>query len=98
LSFELIGIGVRQRDVIPVEVAHHHVGSILQRRQYSPAYLLPNRHLCRVGKQPVAPIAQRQSGINDDLAVLDLHHTGETAYSQRLHSKNLDMHVMLRQS
>jgi len=62
------------------------------------AHLLSNRYLCRVGKKPVAPVAQRQSGINDDLAVLDLHHTGETAYAQRLRSKNLNMHIMPRQS
>jgi hypothetical protein len=64
-----------------VEVAQHHVGGIFQRGHDFAADLLPNRHLGWVRKPPIAVVAQSQPRVNDDLALLDLHHAGEATYS-----------------
>ena len=54
-----------------MDVTYHHIGGILQRRDDFPTHAFPDRHLCRVRKQPVALGYQRQARVNDNPAVLD---------------------------
>ena len=59
LRFELVGVGIWQGNMIPVEVAHDHIGGVFQGCHDFPADLLSNRHLYRVGEQPMTSVAQR---------------------------------------
>jgi hypothetical protein len=68
--------------VIAMEMAHHHISRIPQLYLYPPAHLLAHRHLGRVGEQSFAPIPERHAWVDDDLAILDLHHAGETVHAE----------------
>jgi hypothetical protein len=90
VGLQLVGIGVRCRDMIPVEAAHDHVASILKGRDDPPSHLLPDHHLVRMGKQPISPAPQRQAGVADDLAIPHLGQTSQATYCERSRSWALD--------
>lgn len=64
-----------------MEVTQHNIRCVLWRFHDFPSHLLPHGHLCRMGKQSTMLVAQRQTRINDDPAVLDLHLTRKAAYA-----------------
>jgi hypothetical protein len=93
VGLQLVGIGVRHRDVIPVEAAHDHFANILQCRDDPPAHTFPDHHLARMGKQPIALAARRQAGGADDLVIPDLDQAAQTSYCERFGSWDLDAFV-----
>ena len=81
-----------------LEVAHNDIRRILQCGDDAPANLLSHCHLCRVGEQTLALVAQRQPRVDHDLAVLDLYDAAKSAYPKRLRTQYADEHVPLSSS
>jgi hypothetical protein len=85
------GIGDRQRNVIAVQVARDHVGSILQGCDDPPAHWFPDHHLVQIWWQAIALVVWCQVGVDGDLVFPDLDQTLQTRYCERFRSSELDM-------
>ena len=95
LGRQLIGIRVRQRDVITVEVAEHHIGGVVQRTQNPLMHSAPHSYLQRVGQQAMPAVTQGHARIDDDAPIRQRNQTAEAPHTQGFRADDLKFHTVL---